>query len=205
MVISARLIQNEMKYLQDEVFPILKGDHHPLTKKFIRIYLYEQENHTRERGIPIEKYSPYEPDLTDKFFEEFNDENKTITQIGTEILSNLIFLQSLPNANHRTSINFLTIFLNENDVLIKEYIGNESIIDNYIYRSSGIIKFDLVKELEKRKYFNNEDLEEKAKQEYLKKHLTMTKGYFHSLIQSGAPHVMPFKRLRAAFSLSVKP
>jgi len=82
---------------------------------------------------------------------------------------------------------------------MKEYLGNEEIYNEFIHRSNQIMKHDLTKELRKPKYFMNEELEEKAREEIRREHLKMTDEYFDNFIQSGAPQVMPFKRLRAAF------
>lgn len=204
MGVSNRKIHNELESVEAGVLHILSGNHHPLTQKYIKLYLHLQEKYIRDLGEPIELISFYEPELTDRFFDEYDDKNKTIKQISVEVLSNTIFLQSLPNANHRTSIAFVTIFLENNEVFIKEYLKNKHIIDTYIHKSNGVIQ-DYVKELERPKYFNNEENELKAWREFLEKHIIMTEGYFDNFIQSGAPDAMPLKRLRAAFSVSENP
>ena len=122
MGVSNRKIHNELESVEAGVLHILSGNHHPLTQKYIKLYLHLQEKYIRDLGEPIELISFYEPELTDRFFDEYDDKNKTIKQISVEVLSNTIFLQSLPNANHRTSIAFVTIFLENNEVFIKEYL-----------------------------------------------------------------------------------
>lgn len=205
MAVSKRRIQNEIRYVKSKIQPLLDEYHHPLTKKFLRLYLYEQLTHIEEKGEPIEGYNRYNLELTDQYFEEYDDANKTIRQIAVELLSDLIFLQTLPNANHRTAINFVALFLEINSVFIKNYSDNEIIFNEYVLKSNDIIKHDLVRELEKKKYFMNEELEKETEKEYQRKHLEMTDEYFDKLIQSGKPQVMPLKRLRALFSDSENP
>jgi len=168
-------LQNELADIEKEVIPIIEGDHHPLTKELVRRYATVQEEYILETNDVVMKAKGLEADLLDEFFEEFNEDGKSEIEIGIELLSGLIYLQALPNTNHRSTFKFVHWYLDKKDVIMKVYIGNESLYNSYGDNSKRIISRSIT---ELRGYSIRRE------EHYRKQHLLMTNRDFHNFLSS---------------------
>ncbi len=170
-----------------------------LTKKYIQYYSILREEVKRQTGnYPKEYREDIDKKGIEEFFNNFQEDDKTIKEIAIELLSKLISLQALPNLNHRTTIVFTRVYLLSNDVYLHEYDDQKW---NY-NRFSEESKHAILSERSLLKQIRNVDKKDKEwfMENCLGEHLAMTREYFDKLIQSGNPVEIPRNCLKAAFS-----
>ena len=117
--------QNHKRFNKGSVSGVNKMDTSTstmLTEKFIQYYNILREEFKRRTGkYPNEYREDIDREGIEGFFQEFEEDNKTIKEISIGMLSELVSLQALPNMNHRTTLVFTRIFLLANDVYFYEY------------------------------------------------------------------------------------
>jgi len=126
------------------------------------------------------------------------EKDKNIKEVTVELMSGLISLQALPNLNHRTTIEFVGVYLLANKVYLKDYENNKWEYDRFAEES----KHAILNERSIRSQMSNVDGETRKwlYENCLGEHLTLTAEYFDKLVQSGNPVEMPLRRLKEAFS-----
>ena len=103
-----------------------------------QIILKEYEEETGEK---IKPYKDYEPDLLVTFCEKYLDDKDILNQ-AAKLLSGLIILQALPNANHRTAFRFVSIYLLiTTDEKMITYNEARDLYDGFYRRSKPILEF----------------------------------------------------------------
>ena len=174
-----------------------------LTDDFIECYKTLRVEYFRENDVFPKEYNELERGLIEKFFQNFDEEGKSVIEIAVELLSGLISLQALPNMNHRTSIAFVNFFLLGNDTVLYGYNDKKEIFDRFAEESKWVVlsKRNLEKQLTGREEEEKEWFEENIFNE----HLELSKEYLKKLIQSGNPTAMPRKRMNALFFSSENP
>jgi hypothetical protein len=106
-------------------------------------HLYERINfeYTEETGDRIKEYKPYEPERLIMFCNNYKDESRIIDQL-TKLLSGLIILQALPNANHRSAFRFVDLYFGfACGSKMKTYIEEKKLYDDFYVHSKQIIDF----------------------------------------------------------------
>lgn len=115
-------------------------------EKFRKAYyiLYERITieYEEQTGEPLKKYKKYEPELLETFFTNYRNDGEIFDQ-ASKILSQLITLQSLPNANHRTAFLFIQFYLNKNGIAIHQYEEAREQYDEFYKYSKHAIERDI--------------------------------------------------------------
>ncbi len=161
-------------------------------KKFY-YHLYERINFefTEETGDKIKEYKPYEPDLLITYCEMYQDQSVMLNQIS-KLLSGLIILQALPNANHRSSFRFVDLYFGfACGSKMATYKEEKELYDGFYVHSKQIIDFEINHE-----QLFNEHYHDVHHTEGIKNHLKYSKELVEKIIstQSGIIEAVPFQR-----------
>jgi hypothetical protein len=156
-------------------------------------HLYEKINfeYSEETGYNIKEYKPYEPELLIRFCNDFKDESKMIDQL-TKLLSGLIVLQALPNANHRSAFRFTDLYFGySSGNKLKTYLEVKKLYDDFYIHSKQIIDFELNHE-----QLFNEQYHDVHHTEGKKNHFKYSRELIEKIIptQSGMIEAVPFQR-----------
>lgn len=165
-------------------------------KSLYQIIIREYEDETKEK---IKAYKDYEPDLLVTFCENYLDEKDILDQ-AAKLLSGLIILQSLPNANHRTAFRFISIYLLRTcGMKIMTYHEAKALYDGFYSKSKPILEFEI----------NHDALfDEKYMDVHhsmgIEKHLDHSKELVKNIIpaQSGMVEAVPFQRFISSLNHS---
>ena len=145
----------------------------------------------QETGKEIKPYKEYEPDLLLTFCNKYNDEPELIHQL-TKLLSGLIILQTLPNANHRTAFRFIDLYLGFiGRVKLKTYTEEKYLYDEFYKISKPIIDLDI----NHHALFNDKYMDVHHSMG-IEKHFKCSKELIEKIIktQSGITEAVPFQR-----------
>ena len=170
-----------------------------MTEKYIQYYFMVREYFKCHTGkYPKEYRDDINQDGIEKFFQGFEEDNKTIKEVAVEMLNKLISLQALPNMNHRTTIAFVRAYLHSNGVYLFEYAYRKREYRRFAEESKNAI-------LNERSFIAQmENVDEEEKEWFIKncleEHLAVTTEYFDKLVQSGNPIIRPRTCLKEAFS-----
>ncbi|UCE39309.1 MAG: hypothetical protein JSW00_08850 [Thermoplasmata archaeon] len=108
-------------------------------------HLFERINFefTEETGEKIKPYKDYEPNLLLIFCDQYQDEEVILDQL-TKLLSGLIILQALPNANHRTAFRFVDLYFGfVCEGKMKTYKEAKNLYDEFYDKSKPNIDFEI--------------------------------------------------------------
>ena len=108
-------------------------------------HLFERINfeYLEETGESIKPYKNYEPDLLIIFCKKYEDERNIQDQLA-KLLSGLIVIQSLPNANHRTAFRFADLYFGfACGNKMKTYTETKTLYDKFYDISKPIIDFEI--------------------------------------------------------------
>ncbi len=163
------------------------------TFKNFYYHLYERINfeYTEETGDKIKPYKDYEPDLLLTFCENYKDEADLINQLA-KLLSSLIILQALPNANHRTAFRFVDLYLGFScGEKMKTYNEEKRLYDLFYVNSKHMVDLDINHE-----HLFNESYRDAHHSMGIKDHLKYSKELIEKIIptQSGMTDAVPFQR-----------
>jgi len=147
-----------------------------------------------ETGQELGEYKELEPELLLTFCDSYVEEPFLFDQVS-KLLSHLILLQSLPNANHRAAFLFIRLYLKNHSIGLKTYLEEKEVYDEFYRISKPIIENDVNhNEVPNSGYFDAHHIEGmarhlKAARELLKKIITPQSGMteaepFHSFIAS---------------------
>lgn len=156
-------------------------------------HLYERINFefTEETGEKLKEYKDYEPDLLITFCEKSSDEKDVLNQMA-KMLSGLIILQALPNANHRTAFRFIDLYLGfvcgDN---MKTYLDEKELYEVFYSHSKRIVDLDINHEYIFHKSYHNTH-----HSMGIKDHLKHSKELLEKIVstQSGMIEAVPFHR-----------
>lgn len=175
-----------------EICETFENDYELLYKIIIKEY-------EEETGEKIKVYKDYEPSLLVTFCEKFSDEKDILNQ-AAKLLSGLIILQALPNANHRTAFRFVSIFLLRSiGVKIKTYNEAKDLYDGFYGKSKPILEFEINHDA----LFNDKYMDS---HHYMgmEKHLEYSIELIKKIIptQSGIVEAVPFQRFISSLNHS---
>ena len=161
-------------------------------KKFY-YHLFERINFefTEETGDKIKEYKVYEPKLLILFCEKYQDVSKIVNQLS-KLLSKLIILQALPNANHRSAFRFTDLYFGFScGSKMKTYLEEKELYDDFYVHSKQIIDFEINHE-----QLFNEQYHDVHHTEGIKNHLKYSRELVEKIIptQSGMTEAVPFQR-----------
>jgi len=160
------------------------------------IIIREYEKETKEK---IKAYKDYEPHLLIAFCENFTDEENILDQ-AAKLLSGLIVLQPLPNANHRTAFRFVSIYLLRTGGLkINTYHEARALYDGFYNKSKPILEFEINHDaLFNEKYMDTHHFMG------IEKHLEHSKELLKNIMpaQSGMVEAVPFQRFISSLNHS---
>ena len=115
-------------------------------ERFVELYcfLYQKivGDYLRDKGEELQRYKKFEPDLLGKFYMNYKDEAGAIDQISS-LVSKLIILQSLPNANHRSAFLFIRYYLKKYGIYIEIYEDEKTKYDKFYDTSKFLIDRDI--------------------------------------------------------------
>ena len=156
-------------------------------------HLYERINfeYTEETGDRIKEYKSYEPELLILFCRNYKDQPKMLNQL-TKLLSGLIILQALPNANHRSAFRFVDLYFGfACGCKLKTYNDEKRLYDGFYVHSKHIIDFEVNHDQQ-----FNEHYHDAQHTKGLKAHLKHSKELIEKIIptQSGMIEAVPFQR-----------
>jgi hypothetical protein len=156
-------------------------------------HLFETVNYDywKDTGERIKPYKEYEPDLLIKFCINYEDASDIQTQL-VKLLSGLIVLQSLPNANHRTAFRLIDHYLEfVCEKNIKVYFEVKDIYDSFYEKSKQIIDNDINHE-----YLFHENYHDAHHFMGIANHLKFSKELIEKILppQSGIIDAVPFQR-----------
>ena len=135
---------------------------------YYELFLHIVRDYKNRTGEELKMYKEYEPEYLIKFYCNHMDNQDFFDQI-TNITSNLILIQALPNANHRTAFIFIRIYLKKHGIYIRTYEEEKEKYDAFYDISKPIID----KDINRLQFFNDK---------YLDVHHTMAiKTHFNSL------------------------
>lgn len=145
----------------------------------------------KDTGERIKPYKEYEPNLLILYCKNYKNEDNINNQLA-KLLSGLIVLQSLPNANHRTAFRFIDHYLEfvckQN---IKIYLEEKEIYDSFYNNSKQIIDNDINHE-----YLFHEKYHDVHHFMGIENHLKFSKELVEKISppQSGIIDAVPFQR-----------
>ena len=135
---------------------------------YYELFLHIVRDYKNRTGEELKMYKEYEPEYLRKFYCNHMDNQDLLDQI-TNITSNLILIQALPNANHRTAFIFIRIYLKKHGIYIRTYEEEKEKYDAFYDISKPIID----KDINRLQFFNDK---------YFDVHHTMAiKTHFNSL------------------------
>ncbi|UCG70487.1 MAG: hypothetical protein JSV09_05585 [Thermoplasmata archaeon] len=163
------------------------------TFKNFYYHLFERINfeYTEETGGKIKPYKDYEPNLLIIFCGQYQDEEDIFDQL-TKLLSSLIILQALPNANHRTAFRFVDLYLGFScGEKMKTYNEEKGLYDLFYTNSKRIVDFDI-----NHKYLFDASYHDVHHSRGIKDHRKYTKELVEKIVtaQSGMTEAVPFQR-----------
>jgi prophage maintenance system killer protein len=165
-------------------------------KSLYRIIIKEYEDETKEK---IKAYKDYEPDLLVTFCKKYSNEKDILDQ-AANLLSGLIILQALPNANHRTAFRFVSIYLLRTSGLkMKTYNEAKALYDGFYSKSKPILEFEINHEA-----LFKEDYMDSHHSMGIEKHLKHSKELLEKIVpaQSGMVEAVPFQRFISSLNHS---
>lgn len=156
-------------------------------------HLFETVNYDywKKTGEKIKSYKEYEPDLLIIFCKNYKDSPDIQNQLA-KLLSGLIILQSLPNANHRTAFRLIDHYLEFTcKKNIKIYSDEKNRYDPFYDKSKQIIDNDINHE-----YLFYKKYHDAHHHIGIKNHLKYSKELIEKIIppQSGIIDAVPFQR-----------
>ena len=150
-------------------------------KQFQRFYnelfLHIVRDFKNRTGEELKMYKEYEPEYLIKFYNNHKDYEDVIDQI-TNITSNLILIQALPNANHRTAFIFIRIYLKKHGIYIKTYEEEQEKYDAFYNISKPLID----REINRPQFFNDKYIDVHHSLA-IKKHFKSLKKLFNSVVE----------------------
>lgn len=163
------------------------------TFKNFYYHLFERINFefTQETGEKIKPYKDYEPNLLQIFCEQYQDEKDILDQL-TKLLSGLITLQALPNANHRTAFRFVDLYLGFSyGEKMKTYNEEKKLYDLFYSNSKRIVDLDI-----NHKYLFDKSYHDAHHSRGIKDHLKYSEELIEKIVttQSGMTEAVPFQR-----------
>ena len=124
------------------------------TELFVRlyynIYLFLVQDYYKRTGESLKSYKEYEPDYLKKIYNHYTDKNTIIDQ-ASSLASNLIIIQALPNANHRTAFLFIKYYFKKHGINMKIYSEEQKAYDAFY----EVSKFFIEREINHYQLFNN--------------------------------------------------
>ena len=166
---------------------------------FYYIFQLIIEEYENETGEKLKEYKKYEPKLLLKFCGEYMDEKDVIDQ-ASKLLSQLIVLQALPNANHRTSFRLVSLYLSsQHDIRITTYPDAKKEYDDFYEVSKHLISRDI-----NHQELFNENFMDVHHTMALDKHLEESKKLIEKIFQnqSGMMEAVPFHRFISSLNHS---
>lgn len=156
-------------------------------------HLFERINfeYHEETGEHIKPYKEYEPDLLIQFCLRYENEQIIKDQLA-KLLSGLITLQSLPNANHRTAFRFVDLYLGFScREKLRIYSDAQDLYDKFYDKSKSIIDF----EINHGELFNENYMDAHHKMG-IQNHFMYSKELIEKITetQSGIMEAVPFQR-----------
>ena len=112
------------------------------TTTYYRIFQSLCDEYNERTGEQLKPYKEYEPEYLYNFCVQYIDEKDIVKQIS-KILSKLIIIQALPNANHRTAFFLMNIYCLKPEMRLKIYDEKKQDYDKFIDRSKRIIDTDI--------------------------------------------------------------
>ena len=161
-----------------------------------KIIIKEYQEETKEK---IKAYKNYEPDLLVTFCKKYSDEEGILNQVA-KLLSGLIILQALPNANHRTAFRFVSIYLLRTCRLkMKTYNEAKDLYDGFYGKSKPILEFEINHDA-----LFNEKYMDSHHSMGMERHLEYSKELIMKIIpaQSGIVEAVPFQRFISSLNHS---
>ena len=141
------------------------------------LFLHIVRDYKNRTGEELKMYKEYEPDYLIKFYCNHKDSKDLLDQI-TNITSNLILIQALPNANHRTAFIFIRIYLKKHGIYIRTYEEEKKKYDAFYDISKPIIDNDI-----NRPQFFNEKYFDVHHSSAIKKHFDSLRKLFNSVVE----------------------
>ena len=149
----ARPLPTRSGFVKSKVFSIhfcsifmTKSEYDPLTLIYFQCHEIVMEIVKTDKGIYPRNYKRFEKKRIEKYFRNISYKSKSINDFTTEMMSNLIVIHGLPNTNHRSTILFIGLVLEELDVRFPPYKldsrGKKKWIDEcnrYITKSKRIL------------------------------------------------------------------
>lgn len=181
----------------------MKNSHINKSDDFVELYyqiylflLRDYKNRTRKK---LKTYKEYEPEYLKKTYLQYKDKKDIIDQ-ASSLSSNLIVIQSLPNANHRTAFLFTKYYLKKHGVSMKIYSEKKKRYDLFYEKS----KFLIEREINHNQLFNESYMDVQHSQA-LKEHEKSMKKLMNEIVnipQSGIRTVESFHSFVASINQS---
>jgi prophage maintenance system killer protein len=144
---------------------------------YYELFLHIVRDFRNRTGEELKMYKEYEPEYLIDFYNNHKDNENLIDQI-TNITSNLILIQALPNANHRTAFIFIRIYLKKHGIYIKTYEEEQEKYDVFYNISKPLIDNDI-----NRPQIFNEKYLDVHHSSAIKKHFMSLKKLFKSVVE----------------------
>jgi hypothetical protein len=163
------------------------------------LYRIILEDYERETGKKIKPYKDYEPDILVIFCDRFSDEKEVLNQVA-KLLSGLIIIQALPNANHRTAFRLVSIYLlKTTGKKMITYNEAKPLYDEFYKKSKPIVELDINHDA----LFNDKYMDVHHSMG-IEKHFKCSKELIKKIIpaQSGILEAVPFQRFISSLNHS---
>jgi len=176
------------------------GDAEKLAEWYISL------NERISKKLNAEPYKPLDRDGLMAFFRRIIDEfdDLSLGKQAETILSGLIFGQYMPNANHRTAMMLIVVWLQANGVDLSKEPEFTSIVSAYVHAS----KKDVERAYERAAQFQGAKRQSYLWESYWQGHLRVTKSFLESIspikdaIQSGIWGRIPQNHLEILLTLT---
>jgi len=106
---------------------------------YYQIYLFLLRDYKNKTGKNLKTYKEYEPDYLKKTYLQYEDKKDIIDQ-ASSLASNLIVIQALTNANHRTAFLFIKYYLKKHGVSMKIYSEKKEMYNRFYEKSKFLIE-----------------------------------------------------------------
>jgi prophage maintenance system killer protein len=146
-------------------------------KFYYELFLHIVRDYKNRTGEDLKMYKEYEPEYLIKFYCNHKDNKDFFDQI-TNITSNLILIQALPNANHRTAFIFIRIYLKKHGIYIRTYEEEKEKYDVFYDISKPLIDNDI-----NRPQIYNDKYLDVHHTSAIKKHFSSLKKLFESVVE----------------------
>jgi hypothetical protein len=109
---------------------------------YYSIFLFICKDNLKRTGKELSSYKHFEPEYLKNIYIEYVDEKEIIKQIS-KLLSKLIIIQALPNANHRTAFFLMRVYSRMHGIRMKLYDEDIEYFNKFYDESKRIIGTDI--------------------------------------------------------------